>query len=145
MPLPLKRLWPAIAVALAAAPAGAQTLNTNSAAFNAGYGRTAGQENQAVDVGLTDASSNLTVVNGLFEAAGSSVFAGSSARLSGAASASSGAGASASGAGFGGGAASAIGNNLNVVVQGSNNTVIVQSEQTNTGDVTANASTNGKP
>lgn len=144
MPIFRKRLWPALALALAASPAAAQTLNANSASFNAGYGRTAGQENQAVDVGLTDASGNLTVVNGLFGAS-SGVFAGSSARLSGAASAASGAGASASGAGYAASGASAIGNDLNVVVQGSNNTVIVQSQQTNTGDITANASTNGKP
>jgi holdfast attachment protein HfaA len=116
----------------------AQTMFANSASFNAGYGRTAGQENQPVNVDMTDANGNMVVVNGLFQANASSMFAGASARLSGAAD-------SFSGAGSIGGSASAIGNNLNVVVQGSDNTVIVQSQQTNTGTVSATASTNGKP
>jgi holdfast attachment protein HfaA len=116
----------------------AQTMSTNSASFNAGYGRTAGQENQPVNVDMTDASGNLTVINGLFQSNSSSLFAGATARLSGASD-------SFSGAGGVGGSSSAIGNNLNVVVEGSNNTVIVQSQQTNTGDITATTTTNGKP
>jgi holdfast attachment protein HfaA len=113
-------------------------MSTNSASFNAGYGRYSGQENQPVNVDLTDANGNLVVVNGMFQAAGSSMFASSSARLSGAADAFSGAGSTS-------GSASAIGNSLNVVVEGSDNTVIVQSQQTNTGNVSATTSTNGKP
>jgi holdfast attachment protein HfaA len=116
----------------------AQTMSTNSASFNAGYGRYSGQENQPVNVDTTDANGNLIVVNGMFQAGASSIFAGSSARLSGAAD-------SFSGAGGVGGSASAIGNSLNVVVEGSDNTVIVQSQQTNTGNVSATTSTNGKP
>ena len=45
------------------------------------------------------------------------------------------------GAGFGG--ATAIGNNLTVITQGSWNTVIVNSTQINNGDVTANATSSG--
>ncbi len=127
----------AIVLALAQGVA-AQTMNTNSASFNAGYGRYSGQENQPVNVDMTDANGNLVVVNGLFQSGGSSLFAGASARLSGAADAFTGAGSI-------GGSASAIGNNLNVVVQGSDNTVIVQSQQTNTGTVIATTTTNGKP
>jgi holdfast attachment protein HfaA len=138
----MKRFYAAGATALCvvalAGMAQAQTMNTNSASFNAGYGRSSGQENQPVNVDMTDANGNLTVINGLFQANSSSMFAGASARLSGAID-------SFSGAGGVGGSASAIGNNLNVVVQGSNNTVIVQSQQTNTGTVTATTSTNGKP
>ena len=115
--------------------ADAQTMTTNSASFNAGYGRYSGEENAAVDVGLTDANSNLVSINGLFQASSSSIFAGSTARLSGAADSYSGAG----------GTGSAIGNDLNVVVEGNDNTVIVRSEQTNTGTVTATTTTNGKP
>jgi holdfast attachment protein HfaA len=115
----------------------AQTMSTNSASFNAGYGRYSGQENQPVNVDMTDTNGNLVVVNGLFQAGGASMFAGASARLSGAADSFSGAGST--------GSASAIGNNLNVVVQGSDNTVIVQSQQTNTGTVIATTNTNGKP
>ncbi|MDR3511454.1 MAG: holdfast anchoring protein HfaA [Caulobacteraceae bacterium] len=126
-----------VALAVGAA-ADAQTMSTNSASFNAGYGRTSGQENQPVNVDLTDANGNLVVINGLFQANSSSMFAGASARLSGAAD-------SFSGAGSVGGSASAIGNNLNVVVEGSDNTVIVQSQQTNTGNVSASTTTNGKP
>lgn len=116
----------------------AQTLTTNSASFNAGYGRYSGEENQPVNVDMTDANGNLVVINGLFQASSTSLFAGASARLSGAAD-------SFTGAGGVGSSASAIGNNLNVVVEGSDNTVIVQSQQTNTGTVTATTSTNGKP
>ena len=129
---------PALMALAFAAAASAQTMTTNSASFNAGYGRYSGQENQPVDVDMTDANGNLIAVNGLFQASGSSLFAGASARLSGAADAFSGAGSI-------GGSASAIGNNLNVVVQGSDNTVIVQSQQTNTGTVIATTTTNGKP
>jgi holdfast attachment protein HfaA len=118
--------------------ASAQTMTTNSASFNAGYGRYSGQENQPVNVDMTDANGNLVVINGLFQSSSASMFGGASARLSGAAD-------SFSGAGGIGGSATAIGNNLNVVVQGSDNTVIVQSQQTNTGNVTATTTTYGKP
>lgn len=126
-----------------AGAADAQTMNANSASFNAGYGRYSGEENQAVNVSMTDANGNLVNENGLFEAGGTSIFAGSSARLS--ADEVSGAGASFTGAGSSTGSASAIGNNLNVVVEGNDNTVIVRSSQTNTGNVTATTNTNGKP
>ena len=120
---------------LLATSAGAQSMATNSASFNAGYGRTAGSENSPVNVSLTDAQGNLEVVNGQFRGmASGSAFAAASA---GAMDSFSGAGA--------GGSASAIGNNLSVVVNGNNNTVIVSATQTNTGAVTATNTTNGKP
>jgi holdfast attachment protein HfaA len=135
----------AAAACLAAAAleslAQAQTMTTNSASFNAGYGRYSGEENQPVNVGVTDANGNLETVNGLFQASSSSIFAGSTTRLSSNVI-SSGAGDSFSGAG---GSASAIGNSLNVVVQGDDNTVVVRSQQTNTGDISATTTTNGKP
>ena len=110
----------AAAVAIAGG-AQAQTMNANSASFNAGYGRVPGQENQPVDVSMRDANGNLVVVDGQIQAgAAGSVFAGAG-------------GVSSSGS------ATAIGNNLNVVVNGDYNTVIVDSTQTNTGDVTATA------
>ena len=55
-----------------------------------------------------------------------------------------GAGDSFSGAGGGSSSASAIGNSLNVIVQGDNNTVIVNATQTNTGAVTATTTTSAK-
>ena len=49
------------------------------------------------------------------------------------------------GTGFGQlGGATAIGNNLNVTVQGNWNTVIIDSTQINNGDVTANVELNGQ-
>jgi holdfast attachment protein HfaA len=128
----------ATALAALASQAGAQTMTTNSASFNGGYGRYNGQENRPINVDTTDANNNTVLINGLFQASSSSIFGGASARLSGAAD-------SFSGAGGLGGSATAIGNNLNVVVQGSYNTVIVQSQQTNNGDITATTTTYGKP
>ena len=121
----------AVGLALASTNVAAQTMNANSAGFNAGYGRVSGSENQAVNVQLTDSNGNLQVVNGVTQGtASSSVFASAGAmdNFSGA-----------------GGSASAIGNNLTVVTQGNYNTVIVNSTQTNTGAVTATSSSNGKP
>jgi holdfast attachment protein HfaA len=116
-----------------ASNAGAQTMNASSASYNAGYGRTAGQENQPVNVQMTDANGNLVVQNGQIKSAATgSLFASASAGVE----------TNFSGAG---GTASAIGNNLNVVVQGNYNTVVVTSTQTNTGAVTATTTINGKP
>jgi holdfast attachment protein HfaA len=132
----------------AASGAAAQTMNANSASFNAGFGRTAGEENRPVNVALTDANGNTTLVNGLIQPVAGSIFAevpgavGSPVTANSAASAS---GATDSFSGVGGGSSvSAIGNSLNVVVQGDNNTVIVNSTQNNTGAVTATSTTNGK-
>jgi len=119
----------------AASSACAQTMAASSAAYNAGYGRTADQENQPVNVQLTDANGNLTVENGIIRnTAAGSVFASANAGVE----------TNFSGAG-GSGTASAIGNNLSVVVQGNYNTVIVNATQTNTGTVTATTTINGKP
>lgn len=121
--------WAALAVA---GHAQAQTMSTNSAEFNAGYGRIPGQENRPVDVTTRDANGNRVVVDGLIL---SGEDQSSFARASGAADAFAGVGAL-------GGGASAVGNNLVVVTQGSNNTVIVNSNQTNTGTVSANSNLN---
>lgn len=124
----------ALAVALAglAGAAQAQTMSTNSAEFNAGYGRYNGQENRPVDVSTRDANGNRVIVDGLIL---SGEDQSSFARATGAADAFAGAGAV--------GGASAIGNNLTVVTQGNYNTVIINSQQTNNGAVTANSNLNG--
>ena len=128
-------------LALAGA-AQAQTINTNSASFNAGFGRTPAEENGPVNVQMTDINGNLVVVNGqVTSAASGSLFASAGA----VASASGMAGAADSFSGAGGASASAIGNNLSVVTEGNNNTVIVNSVQTNNGNVTATTNVNGKP
>jgi len=135
----------AAAIAMAHGAA-AQTMNANSASFNAGFGRTAGEENRPVDVSLTDANGNTTLTNGLLTAPAGSIFGevrGAVGTGPTPANASGGAGDSFTGAGTGS-SASAIGNSLNVVVQGDNNTVIVNATQTNTGAVTATTTNSGK-
>jgi holdfast attachment protein HfaA len=114
--------------------ASAQTMNANSASYNAGYGRSVDQENQPVDVGVRDANGNLVVVDGIIQAGqDQSVF--SNAGAGGAFDTVSGVSTSTG--------ASAIGNNLVVVTQGNWNTVIVNSTQTNNGNVSASSSLNG--
>ena len=123
--------------ALCAAPAFAQTMTTNSASFNAGYGRIAGQENRVVDYSTRDANGNRIIVDGvMLTGADQSVY--SSSNSSGSLDSYSGVG------GLGGYSGStAIGNNLTVITQGNNNTVIVNSSQVNTGNITAGSTTNG--
>ena len=132
-PTDRRLVWFAAWASLAfAGHAQAQFMSTNSAEFNAGYGRVAGQENRPIDVTTRDANGNRVVVDGLIL---SGEDQSSFARASGAADAYAGVGAL-------GGGASAVGNNLVVVTQGSNNTVIVNSHQTNTGTVSANSNLN---
>lgn len=111
----------------------AQQMSTNSAGYNAGYGRISGQENRGVDYGTRDTSGNRLIIDGIIQTgADQSTFS----RTDG--------GVFSGGSGVGGGgSATAIGNNLVVVTQGSWNTVIVTSVQTNNGDVTAGSTTSG--
>lgn len=109
----------------------AQTMTTNSASFNAGYGRTSGQESRMVEYSTRDANGNRVIVDGVM-LTGSDQSVYSSSRSSGSLDAYSGVG------GVGGYAGStAIGNNLTVITQGNNNTVIVNSSQVNNGNVSA--------
>ena len=113
----------AIAVAVPSGTAMAQSMATNAASFNAGYGRTAGSENRPVDVSTRDANGNRVIVDGLILTGEDQSTFSSTA---------------------GSGGSSAIGNNLVVVTQGNYNTVIINSKQTNSGAVTAGATvTNG--
>lgn len=122
-----------LAMAATAGAAQAQSMMTNSAEFNAGYGRYAGQENRPVDVSTRDANGNRVIVDGLILTGEDQ---SSFSRTGGAADAFAGVGAV-------GGGASAIGNNLVVVTQGNYNTVIVNSSQVNNGPVTATTQLNG--
>jgi len=108
---------------------------SNVADYSHAYGMNAGQENAPVDSSLRDSNGNLTVVNGQFTS--STVSQQSGVQQMGVI----GSGSSASSALFGG--ATAIGNALNVVTVGNDNTVIVDSHQTNNGNQTANVSING--
>jgi holdfast attachment protein HfaA len=121
----------ALIATLAAGSAHAQAMNANSASYNAGYGRYAGQENHPIDVTTRDANGNRVIVDGLIL---SGEDQSSFSRASGAADAYAGVGSI--------GGSSAIGNNLVVVTQGNNNTVIVNSSQVNTGAVSATTNLN---
>ena len=112
--------------------AGAQTMTSNSAAYNAGYGRTAGSENQPVNVSTRDANGNRVVVDGLIlTGEDQSSFSTASGAID-----------SFAGVGASSGGSTAIGNSLVVVTQGNYNTVIINSTQTNTGAVTATTKVN---
>lgn len=117
------------ALGAATMPALAQTMSTNSASYNAGWGRVAGQENQGVNPQMRDANGNLLVIDGIItNSSNASLFTG---------------GASSSGSGAFAGGATAIGNSLSVVTQGNYNTVIIDSRQINNGVVTATSTTSG--
>jgi holdfast attachment protein HfaA len=133
----------ALNLGLAAALAGcawtgaafAQSIYSNSAEFNAGYGRTPGQENRPVDFSTRDANGNRVIIDGMIlTGEDQSVFARAWA---------GGAVDTVSGVGSGAGGSTAIGNNLLVITQGSNNVVIVDSTQINNGTVTAGTSLTG--
>jgi holdfast attachment protein HfaA len=103
---------------------------TNSSMYN-GYGTNS--QNQPSAYSMRDANGNLTLVNG--QVAPSIFQQGSGAQYAG------------GGVGMGGavstyGQASAIGNQLSVVVLGSHNTTIIDSTQTNNGNQTATADLN---
>ena len=119
-------------VAVEAQSAGASTMGT----YQAGYGGSRYTTARPQTGSTRDANGNRLIVNGVIQAGASSY-----------ASASGGVSSSFSGAGNSGGSAiggsTAIGNNLNVVVQGNHNTVIVNSSQVNNGAISAGTSLNG--
>jgi len=122
------------------APA-AQAQSSGSAgagAFQAGYGGSRYTTQQAQTGSTRDANGNRLIVDGIIQS-GASSYASSSAGVS---SSYSGAGSSSNGGTIIGGA-TAIGNSLNVVVQGNHNTVIVNSRQTNNGNINAGTVLNG--
>lgn len=136
--MPASRLMTGLALAALAlpVPALAQTAGSAGASrFQSGYGGARSATSSAQTGSTRDANGNRLIVNGLIQAGASSY----SSTSGGVSSGYSGAGGS--GAAIGG--STAIGNSLNVVVQGSWNTVIVNSTQTNTGDVTAGTALNG--
>jgi len=114
-------------VSLAATAAGAQTWNSSSG-YN-GYGSSS--QNTPINSSLRDPNGNLTMVNGQVTSANFGVNQGGQ---------SSGVGTGGAGAAYG--QASAIGNQLQVQVIGFNNTVVVNSQQTNTGNQTATVDLN---
>jgi len=131
----------ALACTVLASPLAVQAQSSGSsgaATFQAGYGGARYTTQQAQTGSTRDAGGNRLIVDGIIQS-GASSYARASA---GASSSYSGAGSSSSG-GTAIGGATAIGNSLNVVVQGNHNTVIVNSRQTNTGDINAGTVLNG--
>ena len=114
----------ALAANFAATAAQAQAW-TNSGAYN-GYG--AMNQNTPANYSLRDQNGNLTMVDGQITSANFGMNQGGQ-------TASAGVGTSGAGAAYG--QAMAVGNQLNVTTIGFNNTVIVDSRQTNTGNQTA--------
>lgn len=118
------------AVALASGAAEAQTMTTSSGSYETGYGLSRGEMRNPVNASIRDAYGNLVLLDGeIMTGTDNSVYAYSRTL---------GAGDSYAGAGALGGA-TAVGNNLQVIVNGSYNTVVVHSTQTNNGNVTATA------
>lgn len=139
--------WTLTAIGLAggallavAAPDAAQAQSQGyggTGSLQAGYGGARYTTGRPVSGSTRDANGNRLIVNGLIQTGVGSY------------SSSSGGGSATGHWGTGGdgrttiGGSSAIGNQLNVVVQGNHNTVIVNSTQTNTGDIRAGTSLNG--
>ena len=137
--MPLKRTSIALLTVALASPSVASAQATGSAGlstFQNGYGGARQSVSTAQTGSTRDANGNRLIVDGLIQA-GASAYSRQSGGVS---QTYSGAGGS-QGTTIAG--STAIGNNLNVVVQGSHNTVIVNSRQTNTGNVTARTDLNG--
>lgn len=113
----------ALAVCVAAPGAIAQEA-AYSAEFERPYGFAYGAEDRPFDANTRDRLGNRVIVNGLIEG-GTTLGGGLN----------TGWGQTQGGSGMLG-AGTAIGNQLNVVTNGSNNTIIIDSIQTNTGDQT---------
>lgn len=123
---------------LAADAASAQATGSAGAAqFQAGYGASRYTTAQASSGSTRDANGNRLIVNGIIQS-GASAY---SSATGGVSNGYAGAGSSKNGTAIGG--ATATGNSLNVVVQGNRNTVIVNSTQNNTGNITAGTALNG--
>lgn len=123
----------------------------DSSSYNTPVGMSSqGQQNAAVNASLRDSNGNLTMVDGQFQSSsfqagygmpgpevnGQGGVGGLTNNINGTSSSNG-----TSGAAYGG--STAIGNSLNVVTVGSGNTVIVNSQQTNNGNVTATTKLNG--
>ncbi|MFK0299894.1 holdfast anchoring protein HfaA [Brevundimonas sp. NPDC090276] len=126
-----------ISLIVGAGAAAAQSSGSAGAAqFQAGYGGSRYTTAQNATGSTRDENGNRLIVNGIIQAGASSYSNSSGGASSGYAGAGGNGGTAISGA-------TAIGNNLNVVVQGNRNTVIVNSNQTNTGDIKAGSALNG--
>ncbi len=139
MRLPSRPLAPALALAaaaLACAGAAQAQSSTSGSGFNAGYNAGSGEFSRGVNVSrAVDANGNTVIVDGVTQT-GSDQSVFYSRQTGGSSDTYSGVGAT----GYG----TAIGNNLAVTVQGSNNTVVVNATQVNNGPVSNTTVLNGK-
>ena len=124
------------ALLLPAAAAAQSAGSSGMSGYQAGYGGARYSTARPQSGSTRDANGNRLIVDGIIQAGASSY-----------SSATGGVSSSFSGVGGNGGMAiggsTAIGNSLNVVVQGNHNTVIVNSTHVNNGAVTAGTSLNG--
>ena len=131
----------ALALLASAGVAQAGTDFSNASSYNTPWGMTPGQDNQTANPSLRDANGNLTLVNGQFTSSNFGPAFGAGSAGSSVASSTGGVGTNGAGTAFGN--ATAIGNQLNVVTLGNNNTVIVNANQENNGNQTATTTVNG--
>ena len=141
MPTRLKTICALSSAAVLALPATAAAQSAGSSgtgSYQAGYGGSRYTTARPQTGSTRDQNGNRLIVDGIIQAGASSY----SSASGGVSSSFSGAGGGANnGTAIGG--STAIGNSLNVVVQGNWNTVIVNSNQVNNGDVSAGTTLNG--
>ena len=132
-----KKAAAAIMIAVVVLPVAAMAQSAGSSGmgtYTAGYGGSRYTTAQPQSGSTRDASGNRLIVNGIIQT-GASAYSSTSGGV--------GSSGYASGNGQTIGGSTAIGNSLNVVVQGNHNTVIVNSSQVNNGNVTAGTDLNG--
>ena len=141
MTVRLKTIPALLGAALLIAPSAAVAQSAGSSgmgAYQAGYGGSRYTTARPQTGSTRDQNGNRLIVDGIIQAGANSY----SSATGGVSSSFSGVGGGANG-GTAIGGSTAIGNSLNVVVQGNHNTVIVNSRQVNNGNVTAGTSLNG--
>nr|WP_246347561.1 holdfast anchoring protein HfaA [Brevundimonas basaltis] len=136
----MKTVSALLGAALIVTPAVAAAQSAGSSgmgAYQAGYGGSRYTTARPQTGSTRDQNGNRLIVDGIIQAGANSY----SSASGGVSSSFSGVGGTNGGTAIGG--STAIGNSLNVVVQGNHNTVIVNSRQVNNGNVTAGTSLNG--
>lgn len=136
----LKAISALLGAALILSPSVAAAQSAGSSgmgSYQAGYGGSRYTTARPQTGSTRDQNGNRLIVDGIIQAGANSY----SSASGGVSSSFSGVGGANGGTAIGG--STAIGNSLNVVVQGNHNTVIVNSTQTNNGNVTAGTSLNG--
>lgn len=140
MTIRLKAIPALLGAALLLAPTTAAAQSAGSSgmgSYQAGYGGSRYTTARPQTGSTRDQNGNRLIVDGIIQAGANSY----SSASGGVSSSYSGVGGGNGGTAIGG--STAIGNSLNVVVQGNHNTVIVNSRQINNGNVTAGTNLNG--